>query len=164
MLIMMFMLMMLLMMELEQGLLFALRRRRRSLSVLLTNGWIIRRVQCRGQACRLHAECHKSQCRLHPGEVFFYHCPDLPLKRHTAPVPTMPHVSAFSLLAALRILVATQAVRPHTLLRPPVSHHYLSTPGSSTMSLLRPPVGGPVVPWDTTHHLPRLCGVVREHP
>ena len=29
----------------------------------LTNGWIIRRVQCRGQACRLHAECYESQCR-----------------------------------------------------------------------------------------------------
>ena len=35
--------------------------------LLLTNGWIIRRVQCRGQACRLHAECYKSQCR---GECF----------------------------------------------------------------------------------------------
>ena len=26
----------------------------------LTNGWIIRRVQCRGQACRLHAECYEN--------------------------------------------------------------------------------------------------------
>ena len=25
--------------------------------------WTTRRVQCRGQACRLHAECYKSQCR-----------------------------------------------------------------------------------------------------
>ena len=31
--------------------------------LLPTNGWIIRRVQCRGQACRLHAECYKSHCR-----------------------------------------------------------------------------------------------------
>ena len=36
---------------------------RTSPSVLVTNGWIIRRVQCRGQACRLHAECYERQCR-----------------------------------------------------------------------------------------------------
>ena len=29
--------------------------------LLLTNGWIIRRVQCRGQACRLHAECYEKR-------------------------------------------------------------------------------------------------------
>ena len=31
-------------------------------SVLLTNGWIIRRMPCRGQACILRAECCTSQC------------------------------------------------------------------------------------------------------
>ena len=29
--------------------------------LLLTNGWIIRRVQCRGQACLLHAECYENR-------------------------------------------------------------------------------------------------------
>ena len=31
--------------------------------VTSTIGCIIRRVQCQGQACRLHGECYKSQCR-----------------------------------------------------------------------------------------------------
>ena len=59
---MMFMLMVLLMMQLKRVPTFLFVQFRHSNAliksvVLWTNGWIIRRVQCRGRACRLHAEC-----------------------------------------------------------------------------------------------------------
>ena len=38
--------------------------------LLLTNGWIIRRVQCRGQACLLHADGVLKVCRLFNLQTF----------------------------------------------------------------------------------------------
>ena len=56
MMMLMLMLMMLMMMRKEQVPTFWSA----PVFLLLTNGWIIRRVQCRGQACLLHAECYEN--------------------------------------------------------------------------------------------------------